>query len=149
MRKYNYASKNPSVTATARSPKEPLNAGFKSLFIVSYKTKKDDIKSSFLFWCEKRDLNPYEQITSPSNVRVCQFRHSRIFYCAVSQPCLTIILKCFAFVNTFFENILLFLIKFKNNWQMNENEKKLKEKPPEKSGGYVNISQLKLKFCFR
>ena len=31
-----------------------------------------------LFWCEKRDLNPYGVTTRPSNVRVCQFRHSRI-----------------------------------------------------------------------
>ena len=30
-----------------------------------------------LFWCEKRDLNPYGKTTRPSNVRVCQFRHSR------------------------------------------------------------------------
>ena len=29
-------------------------------------------------WCEKRDLNPYGVTTRPSNVRVCQFRHSRV-----------------------------------------------------------------------
>ena len=29
-------------------------------------------------WCEKRDLNPYGVTTRPSNVRVCQFRHSRL-----------------------------------------------------------------------
>ena len=68
------------------------------------KSKKDTKLVSFFVWCEKRDLNPYEQITRPSNVRVCQFRHSRIFFSLGSQPCLTIILKCFAFVNTFFEN---------------------------------------------
>ncbi len=28
-------------------------------------------------WCAKRDLNPYGKTTRPSNVRVCQFRHSR------------------------------------------------------------------------
>ena len=32
-------------------------------------------------WCERRELNPYDEITRPLNVRVCQFRHSRIpFY---------------------------------------------------------------------
>ena len=31
-------------------------------------------------WCEKRDLNPYGVTTRPSNVRVCQFRHSRVCY---------------------------------------------------------------------
>ena len=40
--------------------------------------KKSSRSYSFL-WCEKRDLNPYERITRPSNVRVYQFRHSRKF----------------------------------------------------------------------
>ena len=29
-------------------------------------------------WCGRRDLNPYGKSTRPSNVRVCQFRHSRV-----------------------------------------------------------------------
>ena len=29
------------------------------------------------FWCGRRELNPYGKTTRPSNVRVCQFRHSR------------------------------------------------------------------------
>ena len=35
-----------------------------------------------LFWCGRRELNPYGKTTRPSNVRVCQFRHSRngIYY---------------------------------------------------------------------
>ena len=33
-------------------------------------------------WCGRRELNPYGKTTRPSNVRVCQFRHSRngIYY---------------------------------------------------------------------
>ena len=61
----------------------------------------------FLFWCERRDLNPYGITTRPSNVRVCRFRHSRIF----SSPFLTtndIISKSRGSVNTFLENILFF-----------------------------------------
>ena len=30
-----------------------------------------------LYWCGRRELNPYGKTTRPSNVRVCQFRHSR------------------------------------------------------------------------
>ena len=59
------------------------------------------------FWCERRDLNPYGITTRPSNVRVCRFRHSRIF----SSPFLTtndIISKSRGSVNTFLENILFF-----------------------------------------
>ena len=29
------------------------------------------------YWCGRRELNPYGKTTRPSNVRVCQFRHSR------------------------------------------------------------------------
>lgn len=38
-------------------------------------------------WCERRDLNPYGITTRPSNVRVCQFRHSRVdaFYYTESR----------------------------------------------------------------
>ncbi len=36
-------------------------------------------QDALLLWCEKRDLNPYGKTTRPSNVRVCQFRHSRLF----------------------------------------------------------------------
>ena len=63
--------------------------------------------ASAFFWCERRDLNPYGITTRPSNVRVCRFRHSRIF----SSPFLTtndIISKSRGSVNTFLENILLF-----------------------------------------
>ena len=43
-------------------------------------TKQKSRPSGLLFaWCERRDLNPYGGTTRPSNVRVCQFRHSRIF----------------------------------------------------------------------
>ena len=60
-----------------------------------------------IIWCERRDLNPYGITTRPSNVRVCRFRHSRIF----SSPFLTtndIISKSRGSVNTFLENILIF-----------------------------------------
>ena len=40
------------------------------------KTAEAPIGSSAV-WCAKRDLNPYGKTTRPSNVRVCQFRHSR------------------------------------------------------------------------
>ena len=46
-------------------------------------------------WCGRRELNPYDEITRPSNVRVCQFRHSR--------RTLSIITRSFSFVNTFFK----------------------------------------------
>ena len=39
--------------------------------------KKSRIKMIRLFWCGRRDLNPYVGNTRPSNVRVCRFRHSR------------------------------------------------------------------------
>ena len=45
------------------------------------KTQKNTAYRSMpYFWCEKRDLNPYGVTTRPSNVRVCQFRHSRVTY---------------------------------------------------------------------
>ena len=46
-------------------------------------------------WCAKRDLNPYGKTTRPSNVRVCQFRHSR--------KNSSIIAKSRVFVKPFFE----------------------------------------------
>ena len=49
MRKYSYASKNPSVTAKKHSPNVFLNAAFKSLSFVSYQNKKDDFGHPFLF----------------------------------------------------------------------------------------------------
>ena len=49
------ASKNPSVTATTRFPKESFNAGFKSLFIVSYKNKKTPF-GVFLFLVRETGL---------------------------------------------------------------------------------------------
>ena len=52
-----------------------------------------------LSWCEKRDLNPYGVTTRPSNVRVCQFRHSRM------NLTNDIIAQRFPFVNGFFEII--------------------------------------------
>ena len=61
-----------------------------------------------LFWCEKRDLNPYGVTTRPSNVRVCQFRHSRIYFVALSRN-IDIILHFISNVNPFFEFFLIFL----------------------------------------
>ena len=75
--------------------------------MICKKQKADKLKVHLLFWCERRDLNPYGITTRPSNVRVCRFRHSRIF----SSPFLTtndIISKSSGSVNTFLENILFF-----------------------------------------
>ncbi len=75
--------------------------------MICKKQKADKLKVHLLFWCERRDLNPYGITTRPSNVRVCRFRHSRIF----SSPFLTtndIISKSRGSVNTFLENILIF-----------------------------------------
>ncbi len=59
----------------------------------------------FFCWCERRDLNPYGITTRPSNVRVCRFRHSRIFsFCP--QRTYEIITKTFQYVNPFFKIFL-------------------------------------------
>ena len=75
-------------------------------WLFNKKAVTNDTKS-VTTWCERRDLNPYGITTRPSNVRVCRFRHSRIF----SSPFLTtndIISKSRGSVNTFSENILFF-----------------------------------------
>ena len=43
--------------------------------------EKRPFENGLFSWCERRDLNPYGVTTRPSNVRVCQFRHSRIPFC--------------------------------------------------------------------
>lgn len=57
----------------------------------------------FIFWCEKRDLNPYVIDTRPSNVRVYQFRHSRMNFCGhiISETAKSILSSCAGFVNRF------------------------------------------------
>ena len=55
------------------------------------------------FWCGKRELNPYGKTTRPSNVRVCQFRHSR--------RTLSIIQQKLMFVKGFFEDFCNFFKK--------------------------------------
>ena len=55
-----------------------------------------------LFWCEKRDLNPYGVTTRPSNVRVCQFRHSRI---SVTYATLILYYKSFELSIAFLKKI--------------------------------------------
>ena len=42
----------------------------------SHQNKRTPI-GVLLFWCGNRESNPYGKTTRPSNVRVCQFRHSR------------------------------------------------------------------------
>ena len=39
---------------------------------------KRELDPASRWWCERRDLNPYGQTTRTLNVRVYQFRHSRI-----------------------------------------------------------------------
>ena len=66
-----------------------------------------------LFWCEKRDLNPYGVTTRPSNVRVCQFRHSRV--CHRSNGNIYIIhffSKMSIPFSNFFEKIYYFFVLF-------------------------------------
>ena len=55
---------------------------------------KNGHRSDRFCWCGRRDLNPYDGITRPSNVRVCQFRHSR--------RTSNIIQHYFPFVNRYF-----------------------------------------------
>ncbi len=59
------------------------------------KTNRRIRMDSPVCWCGKRESNPYGKTTRPSNVRVCQFRHSR--------RTILIIHYSFRFVNTFFE----------------------------------------------
>ena len=82
--------------------------------IVRYKEKKKrhQLCANAFWWCEKRDLNPYGESTRPSNVRVCQFRHSRIY----SVACFTtdtIISPVIRFVNSFLKKYLILLINVK------------------------------------
>ena len=58
------------------------------------------------FWCEKRDLNPYVINTRPSNVRVCQFHHSR------NQSRQYYYTHLFAFVKYKIKNFYIFLILY-------------------------------------
>ena len=58
----------------------------------------------FLLWCERRDLNPYGITTRPSNVRVCRFRHSRIF-CFAAFATVIIIAKVRLSVKRFLQNM--------------------------------------------
>ena len=74
-------------------------------------------------WCEKRDLNPYGESTRPSNVRVYQFRHSRIavsgsprafpcdglYYILSFLKCQYLFLKILIFFKT--EEIVLLLLR--------------------------------------
>lgn len=59
---------------------------------------------SALLWCERRDLNPYGITTRPSNVRVCRFRHSRIF-CFAAFATVIIIAKVRFSVKRFLQNM--------------------------------------------
>ncbi len=58
-----------------------------------------------LRWCERRDLNPYGGTTRPSNVRVCQFRHSRLL---LSLWTCFIIIYTYGKVNTLLEKFWQF-----------------------------------------
>ena len=55
-------------------------------------------------WCERRDLNPYGITTRPSNVRVCRFRHSRIFSMCPSRN-VSHYIKCIQVCQHFFNKI--------------------------------------------
>ncbi len=58
--------------------------------------KELDTRSSSFCWCGRRELNPYGKTTRPSNVRVCQFRHSRsglLYYTQVVCVCQAFFIK--------------------------------------------------------
>ena len=61
-------------------------------------------------WCERRELNPYDEITRPLNVRVCQFRHSRI-YIMYSAEHVSYYSKSFSVCQDFFLIFLNFFSK--------------------------------------
>ena len=60
------------------------------IYHYSVMDKKSRINMIRLFWCGRRELNPYGKTTRPSNVRVCQFRHSRnglLYYTQTKSVC--------------------------------------------------------------
>ena len=57
--------------------------------------------SSFC-WCGRRELNPYGKTTRPSNVRVCQFRHSRNGFSIIHEDFLFVKHFLIFFSNLFF-----------------------------------------------
>ena len=74
-------------------------------------------RQKFLFcWCGRRELNPSGKTTRPSNVRVCQFRHSR--------RTLTIIAQKNSNVNTFFEVFFFFRKYFRILFGLDEKERR-------------------------
>ncbi len=80
---------------------------FKSRRLYSQNKRRHTKVPSFI-WCEKRDLNPYGVTTRPSNVRVCQFRHSRIR----RLRNIGIILYFFQYVNSFLKKTFYIFSKF-------------------------------------
>ena len=88
-------------SAVANFGKKRAKVRSASGFNRSHKNKKriSGWKSSFC-WCGRRELNPYGKTTRPSNVRVCQFRHSRNGF--------SIIHELFRFVKSFFQKFKRF-----------------------------------------
>ena len=56
----------------------------------SRSNKKGTHTVSLFCWCGRRELNPYGKTTRPSNVRVCQFRHSRRTLCIITYYFVTV-----------------------------------------------------------
>ena len=77
-------------------------------------------------WCEKRDLNPYGKTTRPSNVRVYQFRHSRIYITSRLRCRNHIALRRILLYTIFSEMSIPFLKIFlffsKNNWRIRKKQ---------------------------
>ena len=82
--------------------------------------KKEKQSEDCFSWCGKRGSNPYGKTTRPSNVRVCQFRHSRdnlIHYTRKIKNCqggceILFILSLRTGFRKFFDKVLRTSIKF-------------------------------------
>ena len=61
--------------------------------------------SSFC-WCGRRELNPYGKTTRPSNVRVCQFRHSRNGFYIIHEE-IAFVKRFLAFFKKIFLSVFL------------------------------------------
>ena len=73
-----YANKQRRLTSLLNVKNSKKSQIFSDFLKKSLWKKRKDCFFRNSPWCEKRDLNPYGESTRPSNVRVYQFRHSRI-----------------------------------------------------------------------
>ena len=69
-----------------------------------HQQKGYDTRSYPFCWCGRRELNPYGKTTRPSNVRVCQFRHSRDSFSIIHDQ--------IRFVKSFFHFFVILFIDY-------------------------------------